>query len=1021
MPDDAIDPVDALLESAVARFLSGEAVDLDSIIAANRDHADAIRSRWAAIQNLRDPFGPMLQSVAAPAQPITAGAHIGEFEIIRELGRGGMGVVFEAMQKNPRRSVALKVIRGSAYVDDHAVRMFQREIAALARLKHPGIAAIYGAGATEDGRHFFAMELVQGVPLLDYVRKNKLTRKQQLELFIRICEAVNYAHQRGVIHRDLKPGNILIEADGNPKVLDFGLARVTDVDVNVTTAGIDAGRIQGTLPYISPEQVQGHTDQIDIRTDVYSLGVILYQLLTGALPHELSTSSIPQAIRTICEETPKKPSTIDNSLRGDLQTISLKAIEREPTLRYQSAAEFEGDIRRYLLNKPIVARPASAWYQLQKFVRRNRLVAALVIVGFLSLTIYAASISLMSAKLTKERDRAKEAEAVAVEARDRAQSERHLAVESRKAEADERKRAQAAETQTMTFLSRSEEINEFFVYLFGIPRLSSDKPKGNPAKAVLDEGQSVVTLKGNSLTDGTRAALLETLGRCYSGLGEFRAAEKLLREAVQMNERLFSESDKRCMSAMVNLAMVLIERQNFDEAKQIATDAVRIGRSQSPALDVQLIRGLVSLGEASRQGQGFAPQLVVFEEAYRLAQSRFGDNDPESMRAAVPYGIALLEANRNKEAAKVLSEVTDVIVSVEHFAAAGKVLDRLNSQMSRGELDFETFEAVARSVLALSGRYAGPEDPQVLKVSLWLASLYAVNGNSRGAVDLLRKVIPIIDEKFGETDQRSMLAQAMLGEALVCLQQYEEAERVLTQVLELQKKKLGSNHSDLCRAYGGLATIHSRWARFEEAEQCLNQVIAIRKKNLPQYHGGVAASIGQLGYLRGSEGRYEEAVAILREALDNHNRSAIQSPLLRRYLEVGIAGCQIELEGCVDAQNLAARMLLEVDESSRNNCLMRASCLLIHSDCCLKKGEYNKAVAYANEAIALRAKAGDFGAGIVGEAEVYIGTALIRLGDQVKGRESLTTAISELKAYSTPTHPMYRRALDELKDLSPTK
>jgi eukaryotic-like serine/threonine-protein kinase len=300
--------------------------------------------------------------------PAEQPAQIGDFQIIRKISEGGMGVVYEALQSNPSRTVALKVIRGGRFVDDYSLRLFQRETEALGRLRHPCVGAIYEAGHTDDGQHFIAMEFVQGCPLHAYVRTSSTSVRQRLELFRKICDAINYAHQRGVMHRDLKPSNILIDEEGHPKILDFGLARIADASLGVFTSETMTGRIQGTLSYMSPEQARGDPDAIDIRSDVYSLGVILYELLADHLPVDPTGESLPQAVKMICFEPPRK----SRALRGDFETIVLKALEKDPRRRYGSAADLAEDIGRHLSHQPILARPATPVYQLRKFVMRHK-------------------------------------------------------------------------------------------------------------------------------------------------------------------------------------------------------------------------------------------------------------------------------------------------------------------------------------------------------------------------------------------------------------------------------------------------------------------------------------------------------------------------------------------------------------------------------------------------------------------------------------------------------------------------
>ena len=346
-------------------------------------------------QQFLDPMGDADDEAVKSRDP----QRIGEFTVVRRIGGGGMGVVYEGRQQNPERTVALKVLRRDTVTKDN-LRRFRQEATVLATLQHRGIAQVYAAGTFEsdDGsRPFFAMEFIAGCSLTEYAEREQLDSNQRLELIALVCDAVAHAHERGFIHRDLKPDNILVDGEGQPKVLDFGIAKaVGDAPAMAMTQFTHAGMLVGTPAYMSPEQLDGVPDSAGVRSDVYALGVICYQLLAGQLPHDLTNKSISESARIVIEHDAKILGEVDATLRGDVEIIVAKALERDQTRRYASAVALSEDIRRYLHDEPVLARRPSAFYQLSKFTKRNKgLVAAAVasmlilIAGAITATVFA--------------------------------------------------------------------------------------------------------------------------------------------------------------------------------------------------------------------------------------------------------------------------------------------------------------------------------------------------------------------------------------------------------------------------------------------------------------------------------------------------------------------------------------------------------------------------------------------------------------------------------------------------------
>jgi len=310
-----------------------------------------------------------------PAADLPIPKRIGHYHIKRVLAAGGMGTVYEATQEKPRRTVALKLMR-HGIASRSALRRFDYESQILARLRHPGIAQVYEAGTHRDDTGtvpYFAMEYVIGAkPITQYVREKKLGTRQRMTLFTQVCEAIHHGHQKGIIHRDLKPSNILVDTQGRVKIIDFGVARGTDSDMAVTTLQTDIGQLVGTLQYMSPEQCEADPHDIDTRSDVYALGVVFYEMLCDQLPYNVTRAAIHEATRIIREEQPTKLTSFNKTLKGDIETIALKALEKDRERRYASTLAMAADIERYLRHEPIVARPPSVAYRFSKFVRRRR-------------------------------------------------------------------------------------------------------------------------------------------------------------------------------------------------------------------------------------------------------------------------------------------------------------------------------------------------------------------------------------------------------------------------------------------------------------------------------------------------------------------------------------------------------------------------------------------------------------------------------------------------------------------------
>jgi len=752
---------------------------------------------------------------------------IGDYRILSLIGEGGMGSVYLAEQENPHRMVALKVIR-PGFANAAVLRRFEQEGHVLGRLQHPGIAQIYEAGTADSGigpQPYFAMEFIEGQPLVEFAERRHLNLRARLELIAKVCDAVNHAHQRGIIHRDLKPGNIIVDETGQPKILDFGVARITDCDVEATRQ-TDMGQLLGTLNYMSPEQVLANPLELDIRSDVYALGVIAYELLAGKLPYDTNRKALHEVVRAIREEDPAPLSSINRIYRGDVQTIVAKALEKDKTRRYGSPAQMADDIRRYLDDRPIVARAPSTSYQLRKFARRHRSLVAGTAAVFLVL-IAGVIVSTLQAV------RARRAEASAKAVSDFLQND---------------------------LLAQASAANQ-----------SGPVTKPDPdlkVRTALDRAAAKITGKFDKHPE-VEAAIRDTIGETYLDLGLYPDSRKQLELALALHRRVDGPTNPKTLNTAVNLGVVAERQGKYAEAEALQSQTIQAMRRVLGPEHPDTLKATNGLATVYMDQAKYSQAEAIYRQNLEIERRVLGPENSQTLRGMHSLGAVYLYEGKYAQAEPLYSQTAEIerrVLGPEHPTTLLAINNLATLYQSQGK--YAQAEALFSQILEIYRRISGPEHPDTLLVMNGLAGTYTSEGKYAQAEALYIKTVEIQSRVLGPEHPNTLSSRYSLGQTYFYEGKYPQAEALLSKIVEIRRRVLGPEHPGTLRCSSYLAYTYAAEGRYAQAEALFNQDLEVQRRVRGPENEDTLTTLTHMAYLYEVEGKYGSAEKAAAQTLE---------------------------------------------------------------------------------------------------------------------------------------------------------
>lgn len=785
---------------------------------------------------------------------IVPGSVVGAYTITREIGRGGMAVVYEAERKfGPlKQRFALKVVKRGADTDE-VIERFGVERQILATLNHPNIARLHDGGVTSDSRPYFVMELVDGTPIVDYAREFNLSIVDRLTLFSEVCAAVQYAHRNLVIHRDLKPSNILVDRDGKPKLLDFGIAKVIQQDSTLDQVKTRTGSFWLTPDYASPEQVRSLT--VTTSSDVYGLGVVLYELLTGRRPFVFARRDPLELRRVICETNPERPSTVvhrdvpvdgkssplrafakrgawapdrvSRQLRGDLDTIVLKALRKEPERRYESAEALVADIRRYLGGRPVRARPDSTSYRLRKFAKRNA--RALVVAGIV-VALSIGSVWYHTTRMRQQRD--------------------------------------IAQTQAM----KSQQVASFMSELLGGLRPNEFGGGTVNVEEILRQGLVKVDRELPEHPD-VQAQIYQLIGVIYDDYGKYDEALRALRRALDLNDEAFGSGSPESSRTLALLGWTERKRGDVEIGQRHLNEALAIQRA-TPGMEADVASTMTSLAWIYHGDDELERSLETFETALEMRKNLFGERDIRVAESYGNIGFTLRTMGRLDEAEAYYRDALRIARNLyaEHTELAAALHGLGTFLMLKGELaEAETYIVDG---LAMRRRLFGQEHPQVAESLGNLGNLYQEQGRYAEAELVLKESLEMNQVLFRSEHMTIANAMNQLGWLYYRMHEFDKAEPLMVEAVRQYRIVAGDAHSSVASALNKLGLIQTELGFFDRAANSLTEAIDIRADVFGEHSNLAEITRSNLGDMYLAWGKPALADSVFGAVLDSRLQSA---------------------------------------------------------------------------------------------------------------------------------------------------